>query len=81
MPGIFAFAEARDGEIRKVAHESVTAARLLADGLGTEVHAVVLGGPGVAQAAPTAPTPSTSPRATPSRATRRRASPRSSPAS
>ncbi|HEX6911706.1 MAG TPA: electron transfer flavoprotein subunit alpha/FixB family protein [Longimicrobium sp.] len=47
MPGIFAFAETRDGEIRKGAHEAVTAARKLADALGTEVHAVVLGGPGV----------------------------------
>jgi electron transfer flavoprotein alpha subunit len=46
MPGIFAFAEARDGELRKVAHEVVTAARKLADALGTEVHAVVLGGSG-----------------------------------
>jgi electron transfer flavoprotein alpha subunit len=46
MPGIFAFAEARDGEIRKVSHEVVTAARSLADALGTEVHAVVLGGSG-----------------------------------
>ena len=51
MPGIFAFAETRDGEIRKVAYEVVTAARTLADALGTEVHAVVLGGPGVAGAA------------------------------
>ena len=47
MPGIFAFAETRDGEIRKVANEVVTAARTLADALGTEVHAVVLGGAGV----------------------------------
>jgi electron transfer flavoprotein alpha subunit len=51
MPGIFAFAETRDGEIRKVAHEVVTAARTLADALGTEVHAVLLGGPGTAGAA------------------------------
>ncbi len=51
MPGIFAFAETRDGEIRKVAHEVVTAARTLADALGTEVHAVLLGGPGTAAAA------------------------------
>ncbi|MFL5383893.1 MAG: electron transfer flavoprotein subunit alpha/FixB family protein [Longimicrobiaceae bacterium] len=52
MPGIFAFAEARDGELRKVAQEVVTAARKLADGLGTEVHAVVLGGgAGLASAA------------------------------
>ncbi len=51
MPGIFAFAETRDGEIRKVAHEVVTAARTLADAMGTEVHAVVLGGAGSGGAA------------------------------
>jgi electron transfer flavoprotein alpha subunit len=51
MPGIFAFAESRDGELRKVAQEVVTAARKLADGLGTEVHAVVLGGSGTGAAA------------------------------
>ena len=51
MPGIFAFAESRDGEIRKVAHEVVTAARSLADALGTEVHAVVLGGAGTGASA------------------------------
>jgi electron transfer flavoprotein alpha subunit len=47
MAGIFAFAEARDGEIRKVAQEVVTAARRVADAMGEEVHAVVLGGSGV----------------------------------
>ena len=51
MPGIFAFAETRDGELRKVAQEVVTAARKLADGLGTEVHAVVLGASGLSGAA------------------------------
>ena len=51
MPGIFAFAEARDGELRKVAQEVVTAARKLADAMGTEVHAVVLGGSGSGGAA------------------------------
>jgi electron transfer flavoprotein alpha subunit len=51
MPGIFAFAESRDGEIRKVAHEVVTAARQIADELGTEVHAVVLGGSGAGSGA------------------------------
>ncbi|HWK90517.1 MAG TPA: hypothetical protein VNP72_11080, partial [Longimicrobium sp.] len=50
MPGILAFAETRDGELRKVAHEVVTAARKLADAMGTEVHAVVLGGAGTAAA-------------------------------
>jgi electron transfer flavoprotein alpha subunit len=43
---IFAFAETREGELRKVAQEVVTAARTLADGLGTEVVAAVLGKPG-----------------------------------
>ncbi|HEV2131279.1 MAG TPA: electron transfer flavoprotein subunit alpha/FixB family protein [Longimicrobiaceae bacterium] len=47
MPGIFAFAEAREGELRKVAQETVTAARRIADQLGSEVHAVVLGGAGI----------------------------------
>jgi electron transfer flavoprotein alpha subunit len=51
MPGIFAFAETREGEIRKVSREVVTAARTLADALGTEVHAVVLGGSGSGGAA------------------------------
>ena len=43
MPGIFAFIEARDGEIRRVSHEVLTAARKVADGMGEEVHAVLLG--------------------------------------
>lgn len=47
MPGIFAFAETRDGELRKVSQEVVTAARKLADALGSEVHAVLLGGSGI----------------------------------
>jgi electron transfer flavoprotein alpha subunit len=51
MAGILAFAESRDGELRKVAHEVVTAARTLADAMGTEVHAVVLGGAGSSAAA------------------------------
>lgn len=50
MPGIFAFAESRDGELRKVAQEVVTAARMLADGLGTEVHALALGASGLSGA-------------------------------
>lgn len=52
MAGIFAFAEARDGELRKVSHEVVTGARVLADATGTEVHAVLLGAPGVGSVAP-----------------------------
>ncbi len=45
---IFAFAEARDGELRKTAHEVVTAARQLADELEGEVHALLLGPAGIA---------------------------------
>jgi electron transfer flavoprotein alpha subunit len=51
MPGIFAFAETRDGELRKVSYEVVTGARRIADALGTEVHAVLLGAPGSGGAA------------------------------
>lgn len=51
MPNIFAFAETRDGGLKKVAHEVVTAARQLADQLGGEVHAVVLGPSGTRQGA------------------------------
>ncbi|MGI9178887.1 MAG: electron transfer flavoprotein subunit alpha/FixB family protein [Longimicrobiaceae bacterium] len=47
MPGIFAFAEAREGELRKVAQETVTAARRIADQMGSEVHTLVLGGAGI----------------------------------
>jgi electron transfer flavoprotein alpha subunit len=49
MPNILVFAESRGGELRKVAFEAVTAARGLADQLGgAEVHAIVLGPPGIA---------------------------------
>jgi electron transfer flavoprotein alpha subunit len=51
MPGIFAFVEARDGEVRKVTQETLTAARALADALGVEVHAVALGGAGLKEKA------------------------------
>lgn len=51
MANIFAFAEARGGELRKVALEAVTAARKLADSTGGEVHALLLGAPGVSQKA------------------------------
>lgn len=47
MAAIFAFAESRDGALRKVAHEVMTAARRLADQMGGEVHAMVLGAPGI----------------------------------
>jgi electron transfer flavoprotein alpha subunit len=48
MPNILAFAESRGGELRKVAFEAVTVARQLAAAAGGEVHAVLVGGPGVA---------------------------------
>jgi len=49
MANVFAFVETRGGEVRKVGLEAVTAARMLADKLGAgEVHALVLGPPGIA---------------------------------
>lgn len=48
MANIFAFAEARGGELRKVALEAVTAARKLADSTGGEVHSLLVGAPGIA---------------------------------
>ena len=47
MANIFAFAETRHGNLRKVALEAVTAARRLADSTGGEVHALLVGEPGV----------------------------------
>jgi electron transfer flavoprotein alpha subunit len=50
MANVFAYAETRGGELRKVGFEAVTAARLLADALGGgEVHAMVAGGPDAAR--------------------------------
>lgn len=51
MANIFAFAESRDGELRKIAFEAVTAARTLADSTGGSVHAFLIGAPGVASKA------------------------------
>jgi len=48
MANILAFAEARNGELRKIAFEAVTAARSLADKTGGAVHAVLVGAPGIA---------------------------------
>jgi electron transfer flavoprotein alpha subunit len=49
MATTFAFAESRDGALRKVAFEAVTAARQAADASGDgEVHALVVGAPGIA---------------------------------
>ena len=47
MANIFAYAEARGGELRKVALEAVTAARKLADATGGEVHALLVGAAGI----------------------------------
>jgi electron transfer flavoprotein alpha subunit len=49
MPAVLAFAETRAGELRKVALETVTAARQAAGSSGGgEVHAMLIGPPGVA---------------------------------
>jgi electron transfer flavoprotein alpha subunit len=47
MANVLAFAESRGGELRKVALEAVTAARKLADAGGGEVHAMLIGAPGI----------------------------------
>ena len=48
MANVFAFAETRGGELRKVGLEAVTVARRLADATGGgEVHAMLVGAPGV----------------------------------
>jgi electron transfer flavoprotein alpha subunit len=51
MADVLAFAESRGGELRKVALETVTAARSLADAEGGEVHALIIGAPGIASKA------------------------------
>jgi electron transfer flavoprotein alpha subunit len=48
MANVLAFAEQRDGELRGVAREAVTAAARVAAELGGQAHALVLGGPGIA---------------------------------
>ena len=49
MSNTFAYAEARGGQLRKVAFETVTAARQAAEASGGgEVHALLLGAPGIA---------------------------------
>ncbi|MCC6770326.1 MAG: electron transfer flavoprotein subunit alpha/FixB family protein [Gemmatimonadaceae bacterium] len=48
MPNVLVFAEARGGELRKVALEAVTAARRVADQVGGDVHVVLVGAPGIA---------------------------------
>src|SRR5438270_4076875 len=52
MANVFAFAESRGGALRRVAFETVSAARALADASGGgEVHALLAGAPGVASLA------------------------------
>jgi electron transfer flavoprotein alpha subunit len=54
MPPILAFAESRDGELRRIALETVTAARQAADSSdGAEVHAMIIGAPGITARAET----------------------------
>jgi electron transfer flavoprotein alpha subunit len=49
MANTFAYAEARGGQLRKVAFETVTAARQAAEASGGgEVHVLLLGAPGIA---------------------------------
>jgi electron transfer flavoprotein alpha subunit len=53
MANVFAFVETRGTDVRKVGLEAVTAARMLADKSGGgEVHALLLGPPGIAAKAP-----------------------------
>jgi electron transfer flavoprotein alpha subunit len=53
MANVFAFAESRGGALRRVAFETVSAARAIADSSGGgEVHAMLAGAPGVASLAP-----------------------------
>ena len=49
MANILAFAETRLGEMRRAGLETVTAARQVADATGGQVHAVLVGAPGVGQ--------------------------------
>jgi electron transfer flavoprotein alpha subunit len=51
MANVFAFAETRNGELRKIGLEAVTAARAVAEATGGEVHAFVAGAPGIAAVA------------------------------
>jgi electron transfer flavoprotein alpha subunit len=52
MANVLVFAETRNGELRKIALEAVTAGRKLADASGGgEVHALLAGAPGIASKA------------------------------
>jgi electron transfer flavoprotein alpha subunit len=49
MPNVLTYAEVRGTDLRKIALETVSAARTLADSLNGEVHTVLAGGQGVAK--------------------------------
>lgn len=51
MATVLAVVEQRDGALKRVSEEVVTAARKVADGIGGEVEALVVGGPGIGDAA------------------------------
>jgi electron transfer flavoprotein alpha subunit len=53
MAGILAVVEQRDGALRKISEEVVTAAASVGEKLGGEVHALLAGGSGIASAAGT----------------------------
>jgi electron transfer flavoprotein alpha subunit len=52
MPNVLAVTEQRDGVLRRVSREVVTAARALADSMQGDVHALIAGAEGVAGLAP-----------------------------
>jgi len=49
MANILAFAETRLGELRRAGLETISAARQVADSTGGQVHAVLVGAPGIGQ--------------------------------
>ncbi len=51
MANVLAVAETRDGDLKPVSREVVTAARKVADGIGGNVEVLVVGGSGTAEAA------------------------------
>ncbi|MGD2135653.1 MAG: electron transfer flavoprotein subunit alpha/FixB family protein [Gemmatimonadales bacterium] len=47
MANVMVVLEQRDGALKRVSHEALTAGRTLADGMGGEVHALLIGGAGI----------------------------------
>jgi electron transfer flavoprotein alpha subunit len=47
MANVLAVVEQRDGALRKISHEVVSAARTIAQAVGGETHALLIGGPGI----------------------------------